>query len=289
MKSIQPAVAFLFVALLAAGFAVVPRRDTALAAQKMKPEELVAKHLEAIGSAEARAKVTARAASGTSNFSVSIGGAAHLSGSAMFVSAGARLRLGMRFPAPDYTGEDLGFDGQRAASALLPTGVRSALSQFVEQQDAVLKEGLLGGALSTAWPLLRLEQAQPKLEYRGLKKIEGQQWHELGYRPRKANAELKILLYFDAATFRHVRTRYSFEIGASIGTREASNLNPESYLSLTENFDDFRAVDGLSLPHKYHLQYSAEGRGPTTIRDWRIVIARVQHNPKIEDDLFIIK
>ncbi len=54
MKSIQPKVAFLFVALLAAGFAGVPRDDTALAAQKMKPEELVAKHLEAIGSAVAQ-------------------------------------------------------------------------------------------------------------------------------------------------------------------------------------------------------------------------------------------
>lgn len=289
MKAIQFSIAFLLIGLLALGFAFAPRFDTALAAQKMKPEELVVKHLEAIGSPEARAKVTARVASGSSNFVVNIGGAANLSGSAMFVSSGARFRLGMRFPTPDYTGEGLGFDGQRAASALLPTGGRSLLSVFVTQQDAVLKEGLLGGALSTAWPLLRLEQAQPKLEYRGLKKIEGKQWHELGYRPRKANAELKVLLYFDSATFRHVRTRYSFEIGASIGTREASNINPESYVSLTEDFDDFRVVDGLSLPHKYHLQYSSEGRGPTTLRDWRIVFERVQHNPKIEDDVFTIK
>jgi hypothetical protein len=289
MKSIQLSIAFLFVGSLALGCVIAPRFDAVSAAQKMKPEELVAKHLDAIGSPEARTKVTARVASGSSNFIVNIGGAANLSGSAMFVSSGVRFRLGMRFPTPDYTGEDLGFDGQRAASALLPTGGRSPLSVFVTQQDALLKEGLLGGALSTAWPLLRLAQTQAKLDYRGLKKIDGKQLHELDYRPRKANAELKVLLHFDPATFRHVRTRYSFEIGASIGTREASNSNPESYVSLTEEFDDFRAVDGLSLPHQYRLQYSSEGRGPTTLRDWKIVFERVQHNPKIEDDLFTIK
>lgn len=289
MKSIQLSIAFLFVGSLALGFAIAPRFDAVSAVQKMKPEELVVKHLEAIGSAEARAKVTARVASGSANFIVNIGGAARLSGSAMFVASGARFRFGMRFPTPDYTGEDMAFDGNRAASALLPTGGRSPLSVFVSQQDAVLKEGLLGGALSTAWPLLRQAQTQAKLDYRGLKKIDGKQLHELDYRPRKGNAELKVLLYFDPTTFRHVRTRYSFEIGATIGTREASNSNTESYLSLTEEFDDFRTVDGLSLPHKYHLQYSAEGRGPTTLRDWTMVFERVLHNPKIEDEVFTIK
>jgi hypothetical protein len=289
MKSLQLSISLLSAGLLVFGGAVAPRFYAVSAAQKMKLEELVAKHLEAIGSVEARAKAAARVASGKANFIVNIGGAANLSGSAMFVSAGARFRFGMRFPTPDYTGEDMAFDGSRAASALLPTGGRSPLSVFVSQQDAVLKEGLLGGVLSTAWSLLRLEQTQAKLDYRGLKKLDGRQLHELGYRPRKANAELKVLLYFDPTTFCHVRTRYSFEIGATIGTREASNINPESYLSLTEEFDDFRAVEGLTLPHKYRLQYSAEGRGPTTLRDWTIVFDRMQHNPKIEDELFTIK
>jgi hypothetical protein len=289
MKPVRLSIAFLLVSSLALSLASATHFDEVSAVQKLKPEDLVTKHLEAIGSADARDKITARVASGSANFAVNIGGAARLSGSSMLVSSGPRFRFGMRFPTPDYTGEDMGFDGQRAASALLPTGGRSPLSVFVSQQDAVLKEGLLGGVLSTAWPLLRLAQTQAKLDYRGLKKIDGKQLHELDYRPRKANAELKVLLYFDPTTFRHVRTRYSFEIGASIGTREASNVNPESYVSLTEEFDDFRVVDGLTLPHKYHLQYSAEGRGPTTIRDWTIAFDRLQHNPKFEDNVFTIK
>src|SRR5437868_4670759 len=100
MKPFQLLIAFLSVCLLALGFASTPRFDAVSAMQKLKPEELVAKHLEALGSADERAKVTARVASGSSNYAVNIGGSARLSGSTMLVSAGARFRFGIRFPTP---------------------------------------------------------------------------------------------------------------------------------------------------------------------------------------------
>src|SRR5262245_38423947 len=183
----------------------------------------------------------------------------------------------------------MAFDGARAATGLLPQGRRSNLSAFLSSQSLPLKEGLLGGTLSTAWPLLRMDQTQPKLEYRGLKKIEGRQLHEVGYRPRKGSGDLKVLLYFDPETFRHVRSKYSFEIGATIGTRENSNLNPERYYTLTEEFDDFQAVDGLTLPHKYKMQFSAEGGGGSTLHDWTVTVKNIEHNKKIDDPVFVIK
>ena len=195
----------------------------------------------------------------------------------------------MQFRTPDYTGEDVAFDGNKAAAGLLPQGRRSAFSLFLTQQPMPLKEGLIGGVLSTAWPLLRMEQLQPKLEYRGLKKIDGRQLHELGYRPRKGSTDLKTFLYFDAETFRHVRTRYQFEIAATIATREAPNSNPESYFTLTEEFDDFRTLEGLTLPHKYRLQHSTEGRGGSTLQDWTVTFDRIEHNAKLDDQLFTIK
>jgi hypothetical protein len=152
-----------------------------------------------------------------------------------------------------------------------------------------LKEGLIGGTLSTAWPLLRMDQTQPKLDYRGLKKVDGRQLHEVGYRPRKGSGELKVSLFFDPETFRHVRTKYSFEIGATIGTRDNSNMNTESYYTVTEDFEDFRAVDGLTLPHKYRVQFSAEGRSGSALHDWTVTIKNVEHNTKIDDRIFVIK
>jgi hypothetical protein len=279
----------LIFALIILGLAFTTEHGAASLDEKMKPEELVARHLASVGSAEARAKITSRAAGGGALLIIRVGGAANLTGNTMFVSSGAKFRFGMQFNTAEYTGEDMAFDGNKAAAGMLPQGRRSPLSLFVTQQPMPLKEGLIGGVLSTAWPLLRMDQSQPKLEYRGLKKIDGRQLHELGYRPRKGSTDLKTFLYFDPETLRHVRSRYQFEIGAAIATREAPNSNPESYYTLTEEFDDFRAVDGLMLPHKYRIQYGGEGRGPTALQDWTLTFNNIAHNIKLDDQLFTIK
>ncbi len=279
----------LLFALMICCFLVVPLFDQVSADEKLKPEELVASHLDAIGNAAARAKAAARVASGLAQFQIKVGGAANLSGKAMFVSSGAKFRFGMMFQTADYTGEDLAFDGNKASSGIQPQGRRSAMSMFAIQQSMPLKEGLMGGVLSTAWPLLKLAETQPKLEYRGLKKIDGRPLHELGYRPRKGSTDLKTFLYFDPETFRHVRTKYQFEIAAMIGSRENPNANKENYFHVTEDFDDFRTVDGLTLPHKYKLQYSSEGGRATSIQEWTVTFDRVAHNPKLDEALFTIK
>src|SRR5215470_2003033 len=275
--------------------------------KKLTAEGLVARHLESVGTAEARIKALTRVVTGETKFIARLGGSANVDGNAMMVSAGAKLRLGIRLPLNDYPGEDLAFDGAQAATGLLPAGRRSQLSAFFNSQNLPLREGLIGGTLSTAWPLLRMDQTQPKLDYRGLKKVDGRQLHEVGYRPRKGSTDLKVSLFFDPETFRHVRTKYNLEIGATIGTRENSNQNTESYISLTEDFDDFREVDGLTLPHKYKMQLSVQGTSaaaaasasPTVqglpnnpaslLHDWTLTIKQISHNTKIDDLIFVIK
>jgi hypothetical protein len=257
--------------------------------KKLTSEELIARHLDSIGTAEARSKASTRVASGETKFLARLGGSANVDGQAMMVSSGVKLRFGIKLPLNDYPGEDIAFDGAQAAAGLLPQGNRSKLSAFLSSQDLPLKEGLIGGTLSTAWPLLRMDKTQPKLDYRGLKKVDGRQLHEVGYRPRKGSGELKVSLFFDPETFRHVRTKYSFEIGATIGTRENSNVNTESYYTLTEDFDDFLAVDGLTLPHKYKMQFSSEGRGGSSLHEWTVTIKKIDHNTKLDDPIFVIK
>ena len=264
-------------------------QDKSAQDKKLTAEGLVTRHLESVGTAESRSKASTRVASGGTKFVVRIGGAANVEGNAMMVSSGGKMRFGMKLPMNEYPGEDMAFDGAQAATALLPQGGRSGLSAFLSSQNLPLREGLMGGTLSTAWPLLRLDQTQPKLDYRGLKKIDGRQLHEVGYRPRKGSSDLKVSLFFDPETFRHVRTRYNFEIGATIGTRENSNQNTESYYSLTEDFDDFRVVDGLTLPHKYRMQFSQEGRNGSALHDWSISIKKIEHNAKLDDPVFVIR
>src|SRR5262245_9637909 len=56
--------------------------------KKLTAEGLVARHLESVGTAEARSKASTRVASGGTKFVVRIGGAANVEGNAMMVSSG---------------------------------------------------------------------------------------------------------------------------------------------------------------------------------------------------------
>jgi hypothetical protein len=265
-------------------FAAPPAQD-----KKLTLEELIAHHVESIGSPEARASARSRVVKGTIMLAFRVGGAGSGAGTGTLVSTGSKVWYGMKFNAIEYSSENLAFDGKRAATGFLPSGGRSQLSSLLSIREAPLKEGLLGGALSTAWPLLRIEEQNPKLEYRGLKKIDGREMHELSYRPRKGDSDLKITLYFDGATFRHIRTRYSLKIEARIGTRESPNQNPESYYSLTEDFDDFRTVDGLMLPHKYRLQVSVQGSSASSLYDYTLAVNSISHKETIDDRVFTLK
>ncbi len=257
---------------------------------KLKPEALVARHLEALGNAEARAAATTRVVSGAVNLTSRLGGTGNMAGQAMMASLGVKFRFGTRFNSPHYPGDDMAFNGKRLMTGFLTEGQRSNLILFLNSQEMILRDGLIGGALSTAWPLLRVEQMKAPLSYRGLKKIDGRQMHELLYRPPKSSGDLRVAMYFDAESFRHLRTQYEYEIGARLGIgANESSRQTESRYQLIESFDDFRVVDGLTLPHKYKLQLSIQTQSSSLLSDWVFTFSRMTHKQKIEDDVFEIK
>lgn len=57
----------------------------------------------------------------------------------------------------DYRGEQFVTDGEKVSVAATTSGHKwSDLGEFVRSQDQVVREGLLGGELTTAWALLDL-------------------------------------------------------------------------------------------------------------------------------------
>jgi hypothetical protein len=58
---------------------------------------------------------------------------------------------------------------------------------------------------------------------------------------------------------------------------------------LTEEFDDFREVDGLTLPHRYRLQLSRESGFRADLRDWELLVQKVSHKEPLDDSLFKAK
>src|SRR5215475_10797859 len=71
--------------------------------KKLTPEELIARYLDSIGTAEARSKASTRVADGETKFISRIGGSANGDGQEMMVSSGAKLRFGIKLPLSDYT------------------------------------------------------------------------------------------------------------------------------------------------------------------------------------------
>lgn len=263
------------------------------ASEKMKPEELVAKHLEAIGTAAARAAAKNRVMTGTAEVNFRLGSRGQLIGKSTILSEGSKLRLGMNFASDQYPGEQIVFDGNSVTVAELRPGIRSNLSAFLYQNEFLLKEGLIGGSTSTAWFLLDIagRRPQPKLEYGGLKNIDGKKLHELKYQGGKGAASFQISFYFDPETFQHVLSLYSLKVPqAFTGTAKGiSGDQVEPSIRMREEFSAFKTVDGLTLPHSYKLVFTIEGQNNTFLADWVINISQVLHNQQLDAGAFTLR
>jgi hypothetical protein len=291
--------------------------------QVTNADELVAQHLNSIASAAVRAGIKTRVVQGPVEYRILVGGAGVLDGKAQMASDGRKLIFMIKLPNNEYHGEQFVFDGDRGKVAFSTAQqTRSALGSFVFVQDAVIREGLLGGVLSTAWPLLDLNQRKAKLSFDGLKKVDGQDLYQLRYHPHK-NSDLEINLYFDPQTYRHVETVYSYSSSSSFvnlapstdvgvapslggtgagtqasggtqgagGTAEtaAARQTPNRY-RLTEKFSDFKTVDGITLPTHDDIQFSMElQNGRTTLSDWNLKDLAVANNMGVDPKNFEVK
>ncbi|MGZ5434665.1 MAG: hypothetical protein ACXWIF_01305 [Pyrinomonadaceae bacterium] len=278
-------VAFLFIA--AARVATVS--VTAGGDQKMKPEELIAKHLESIGTAEARAAARNRIITGISELTLKQGGSGNLVGSALMASEGDKNLLMMAFNRPDYPLEKLGYNGHKLTVQQIRPGVRSPTGEFFRTHDEMFREGLVGGTLSQSWPLLNVAGRKPKLEYGGTKKIDGRLAHELKYTPNKG-ASLKIKLYFDAENFRHIRSEYERVIAATMGARPIdSGSRLDTRYKVVEEFSDFKEENGLTLPHTYKFELHISSGSAPLLLDWVLNLQKFSFNQSMSGKEFDVE
>jgi hypothetical protein len=256
------------------------------AGDKMKPEEFVAKHLESIGPAEARNSVQSHVIAGTVVATVRSPGTAQFNGQAVMASESNKAVIGFGFESANYSQERFGFDGKSVTVGYSRPGVRSNLGDFIQTHNVILKEGLIGGALSSAWPLRNLAERKAKLEYRGTKKIAGKQMHELKYYPR-GSADLQIVLFFDLETFQHLRTEYTRVITSQLGaTVDTSAIQRTSRYKMIEEFSDFKKESGLNLPHSYKIGLELETRGATYSGTWDLTLSQFAFNQPIQPASF---
>jgi hypothetical protein len=278
----------LFVALLPS----MPRATSAAPAEdKMKAEDVIAKHLEAIGTEAAREAAETRIIGGTSRAifkARSTSGA--IDGQVVIASNENKVVLGMKFEAPNYPGERFGFDGKKLTIGYLTPGVRSQLGLFALTNSEIFKEGLVGGTLTSAWPLLNLSERKAKIEYGGTDKVNDRPAHKLKYYPNKGS-DLKITLFFDAETFQHVRTQYDRVIGARLGTGgvDSSAGQRETRYKIIEDFGNYKEEGKLKLPHSYKLQLEIEKTGGNSLDRWEMNLDQFSFDQEIDERMYNVE
>lgn len=253
---------------------------------KMEPEQLVAKHLESIGTPEARAAVRSRAMIGTSVATFRIKGISQAQGRVVIASEGMKNLVAMAFHTTEYPAEKIGFDGKSVTANYQRPGEHSVLGDFLLGNKEISREGLLGGSLSAAWPLLDLKAKNPRLKYAGTTKSNDRRVHKLEYMPR-GGSDLRIVLLFDAENFRHVRTEYQMQVTGQLGNSpEQSHRQTQSRYSMVEEFSDFKEEKGLTLPHTYKLQLTISKQGASFDADWVSNLSQFIFNGAIETKEF---
>lgn len=275
-------------------------------AADLKPEELIAKHLDSIGTAQVRASAKTRRVEGKVRYKILVGGSGGVEGRGTLVSEGREVNLLMKFANTQYSGEQFIYNGDKVkVAATMMERVRSRFGEFVHAQEFILQEGLLGGVLTTAWPLLDLDAHKPKLSYEGLKKIDGRDLHDIRYRPKK-NFGLEIHLYFDPDNFHHVLTVYTLPMqlqmaqsvawgGGAIETRDQKNdvaavPQAENRCRMEERFSDFYTVDGLTLPGHYNIHFAEELKnGISSVSDWEFTASQITNNVSLDPGDFQMK
>ena len=279
---------------------------------EMGPEELVKRHLEAIGIPKARTRVKSRLLDGrgevkllrgrkmiqTSSGQTSSGGQptvetprvidaglASVVGPATLVSEGEKILLSIRFNDLNYPEERLSFDGRKVRIDYINFEHRSTLGEFLHTNNRLVKEGLIGGVLSTAWPLLDLKVRKPRLKFNGRQTVDGRSLLELEYQPNKNWGDVETKLYFDES-FRHVGTIHQIRRAPQARTFEDARRMVDEYYQLEEWFSDFRVSDGLNLPMNWTIRYSIESNQVSYLAKWEVSYDQVTHNVSIEPELF---
>jgi hypothetical protein len=236
---------------------------------QLSEEEIVARHLQSVGSAENVASRKSVVAAGFAEVRFIQTGAGTLTGEAGFHSSGNTYRLSLKFPSNNYHGEDIASDGSKFSVGNAVTEGRSPLGEFLYTFNGIVKEGLLGSVLSTAWPLLNVAERKPRLDYKGTRTVDGMEYHELSYRMRRGGGGVSIALYFDPGTFRHLRTVYRIRVPASDGT--------ESYYTMEEKFGEFKEFSGLQLPTQWTIRLSISG-GSSLLWEWQLNYSKLNLN-----------
>jgi hypothetical protein len=243
---------------------------------KLTADDVVARHVASIGTAEAQSAAGGRVVKGpvqyvrkpvTNDESDPFAGrTTNITVPMTLASGGARYFIDIQYGGKDYPFDRIVYDGNKVKNArLFAPGNYTVIAGLLKDNDWLLKSGLLGGPLTTAWILLSPGERFEKLDYAGIKKGAGKPGHRLNARLR-GDSEHEIAFYFDPETFQLFRT----EIW----------IGPNARRKLEQDFSDYKTVHDLSLPHSWTMTLDAPQDR------WQLKVAEVHVASELPEQAF---
>jgi len=219
-------------------------------------DEVIEKHLAAMGGRAAMSKITTQIATGT--VTISVQGNDLVGALEVYHKAPNKART--------YFKLDLSALGAGEMTVDQRCDGKTAYASNSMQGDREITGDQLQAMLNATFPtpLLDYKEAGAKVELTGKEKIEGRDAHVLVYTPKAGPASRQ---YFDAETFMLVRSVSKVNVPEMGGEVEQ-----------TTDVSDYREVEGMKVPFVVKVATPMQGIA--------IALTKVEHNKSIDDAMF---
>ncbi len=271
---------------LSLSFIAVVCAVSSLDAQNLTAEEILAKHLDSIGTTAKRQSLKNIFAAGFSGFEAKVP-VAKGRGKMVVVSDPNNLYFLMSLNSREYPYEKVGMFGDKVSLPFSSAGNRSLLGAFLFEHSQILSENLFCGSMSMRWMSRISDTKKLKLKAAGMKKIDGNQTYVIdALGAASGTSDFTVRLYFSADTFRHVRTEYHREVQIGNVAFGKQNQLANGKLDLREEFSDFKEVDGLTLPYSYKVTFESNDGNQTYETQWFMHVQTYYLNQNLASDFF---
>src|SRR2546423_8225152 len=238
-------------------------------------DEIISKHLAAVGGKEALMKFKSRVAIGTDKKE-------NDAAARMAIMSEAPNRVSAIYQFEDYNWQ-MTYDGGK--SILRPVLTR-ANAPVMHKYEDMLTTGTMFNSVSLYNALLAGEAAGVKFEAKGTKKIKGRPAYLVNMKRPKHD---DVRLYFDTETFMWIRTEYgSVRLTKEMGsfTNAVESKDQESTYDFYVDTSDFKAVDGVKLPYKIEIVATRPLLKHANIGTIVATISEYRHNVAIDPKMF---
>jgi hypothetical protein len=207
-------------------------------------------------------------------------------GKVVVVSDAENLYFLMSLNSKEYPYEKIGMFRDKVSLPFTTSGIRSTLGAFLMEHSRILSDSLFCGTMSLRWINNVAANNKLKLVSAGIKKINDRQTYAIDVLMGASSGELKVRLFFDAKTFQHVRSEYKRDSSVRQITFGRQNELADAHVDVTEEFSDFRDVDGLMLPHEYKVTLVSNSGSQSFSNSWGIKVVDYYLNQKLAPDFF---